>query len=110
VRIVRMYSGTIADSSDWKKVEVEVDENDLESILYEAGVFNPYFDREKIKTKYAFQLLTFEAEILLNTTMVQSFEVDVASTKAKIEELKSRKFSVLEQVRADVARVSDEKS
>lgn len=101
MRIVRMYSGTMAASQDWKKVEVEVDESDLASILAEAGIHT--YARADLKTKYAFQLLTFEAEILLKTTMVQSFNVDVKAAKAELEDLKSRKFSVLEQVRLDLS-------
>lgn len=96
MRIVRMYSGVLAGSQDWKKVEVEVDENDLSSILYENGL--EYVSRSALKTKYAFQLLTLEAEILLKTTMVQSFEVNLVQAKADLEILKSRKFSVIEQL------------
>jgi CII-binding regulator of phage lambda lysogenization HflD len=97
-----MYSGTVSGSQDWKKVEVEVDENDLASILAEAGVTT--YSRADISTKYAFQLLTFEAEILLKTTMAQSFNVDIPSVKAELEEFKSRKHNVLEQLLADLAQ------
>jgi hypothetical protein len=107
MRIVRMYSGVLANSQDWKKVEIEVDENDLTSILYEAGI-DPFSNRAKVATRFAFQLLTLEAELLMNTTMVQSFDVDVNNAKAKIEELKSRKFSVLEQLRVEVSGDTNE--
>lgn len=99
MRIVRMYSGTVSGSQDWKKVEVEVDENDLASILVENDL--DYLPRKAVATKYAFQLLTLEAEILLKTTMAQSFNVDIAVVKSEIEEFKSRKFNVLEQLRAE---------
>jgi len=96
-----MYSGTVAGSQDWKKVEIEVDENDLASILAEAGIST--YSRADISTKFAFQLLTYEAEILMKTTMVQSFNVDIAAVKADLEDFKSRKFNVLEQLRNELA-------
>lgn len=107
MRIVRMYSGNLAASQDWKKVEVEVDENDLESILFEIGL-DPDKDRFKVSTRTAFKLLTYEAEILLKSTMVQSFAVDVELVKRELQELESRKASVIEQLVGQIGTAADE--
>ncbi len=108
MRVVRMYSGNLAASQDWKKVEVEVDENDLLAILFEAGVDLETVPRYKIPSRVGFQLLTLEAEIMLKTTMVQSFAVDVEQVKKEIGELNARKSHVTEQLLAKLGASEDE--
>lgn len=95
MRIVRMYSGNVAGSQDWKKVEIEVDENDLSSLLYEAGVF---LTREKISSRLAFLLLTAEAEIHLLNSMVLGFNVPKSDVQDDLDRMKKTKENVLNKL------------
>lgn len=105
MRVVRMYSGNMAGSQDWKKVEVEVDENDLASILSEAEIV---IDRSKVTTRQAFLLLTYEAEILLHTSLVQAFNVAPADVKEEMTRLKAAKSDLLSAVRKTTEPSSNE--
>lgn len=102
MRIVRMYSGTMAGSQDWKKIEVEVDENDLASILNEAEIV---IDRNKLTTRQAFALLTYEAEILLFTSMVHAFKTPPEEVAEDVARLRSAKSDVLAAVRKNTESV-----
>lgn len=96
MRIVRSYSGTLAGSQDWKKVEVEVDENDLASLLNEAGID---ISREKIKVRDARALLTCEAELSLQQALVQGFGVRPEEVQEEIAKLKRSKEDALSRIR-----------
>lgn len=96
MRVVRAYSGVVAGSQDWKKVEVEVDESDLLSLLDEADI---EVSRNKIKTKHAFALLTSEAELLLLQSMVQSFNVPADQVREDADKMKAQKELVFSRLR-----------
>jgi hypothetical protein len=96
MRVVRAYSGVVAGSQDWKKVEVEVDEGDLASLLDEADISVP---REKIKTKHAFALLTSEAELLLLQSMVQSFGIKAEQVREDADKMNAQKELVFSRLR-----------
>ena len=95
MRIVRMYSGTVAGSQDWKKIEVEVDENDLASILYEAELF---MSRSKVSSKMAFLLLTAEAEIHLLNSMQLAFNMPREDVQQDLDRMKKTKENVLNKL------------
>lgn len=95
MRIVRMYSGTVSGSQDWKKIEVEVDENDLASILYEADLLMP---RSKVSSKMAFLLLTAEAEIHLLNSMQLAFNMPREDVQQDLDRMKKTKENVLNKL------------
>lgn len=96
MRVVRMYSGNMSGSQDWKKVEVEVDESDLASILSEAEID---IDRVDVTTRMAFLLLTYEAEILLQLSLVQAYNIASEDVQEEVSSLRGKKNDVLSAVR-----------
>ena len=104
MRIVRMYSGTVLGSQDWKKVEVEVDENDLASLLLEAGLIIP---RNHVSSKLAFLLLTAEAETHLLNSMMLGYNIPREDIQEDLDRMKKTKESVLNKLR-EVSIVDDE--
>lgn len=104
MRVVRAYSGVVAGSQDWKKVEVEVDESDLTSLLEEAGISIP---RSSIMTKHSFALLTSEAELLLLQSMVQSFGISSDQVREDADKMKAQKELVFSRLRDQLEKTSN---
>jgi len=96
MRVVRMYSGTVVGSQDWKKVEVEVDENDLASILYEAELD---IERKQVSSRLAFLLLTAEAEIHLFNSMILAFNMPREDVQEDLDRMKKTKENVINKLR-----------
>jgi hypothetical protein len=92
VRVVRAYSGVVAGSQDWKKVEIEVNEEDLASLLDQAEIELP---REKVSTAHAFALLTSEVELLMLKSMIVSFKLSKEQLQDDIDNMKNQKEQIL---------------
>lgn len=82
MRVRLGWSGEI--DSKWHKVDVELEEDDLQRMFYAADIGAK---ASTVSTKVAFHLLKNEAEVLLLTKLVaQGYPADKASARQKVLE------------------------
>lgn len=87
-------------------IKIDLDESDLQSLLYTAGF--PLDQRALVAPRLAYQLLDVEAQRLVMVKLGLDYGHDVNQVKARVEELLKRRAALFDELMAVASAVESQ--